>query len=197
MHMCVSGCLFSEELCTPGVDWCYDDGAFGRCIVLNGDADADDLHRYEFEKEELESLESEIEKLMLDGYKWSHRRTQCIVQTLLYSFRSGNAFNRLLCDIMKPDESENQQRELEEPSQRPINVFDIIGSPALSLSIFSADIEVTTLVVNIPSLVLAPSELRHISSERHLKSSGEDNIDRVEKLRMFLFNEVFLNRGLK
>ncbi|XP_050691832.1 uncharacterized protein LOC126983235 isoform X2 [Eriocheir sinensis] len=92
------GCLFSDTLCEKDREWCFDDQAFGHCLSDYGHYSGDDLYRYELGSEELRILEQEMQRLFLLGYRWSHTYTQCVLQTLLKSFRSQVEFDISTCN---------------------------------------------------------------------------------------------------
>ncbi|XP_024081588.1 receptor-type tyrosine-protein phosphatase N2 [Cimex lectularius] len=125
------GCLFSEDLCNEATQWCFDDGAFGKCINRLDTADPESLYRHELDKEDLDTLEYELEKLLQTGYKWSHMHTQCVLHALLYSFRTGNDFERAICDRLKEKDLEDAQDTKDsEKSPSPVNVAFIKYTPS-------------------------------------------------------------------
>lgn len=97
------GCLFSENLCDPQTERCFNDLAFGKCISLYTNLESEDLYQYNLDAGELELLRRQLERLELDGYKWRHPFTQCIMQILLHNLRYGqNDLRELrLCDQLK------------------------------------------------------------------------------------------------
>ncbi|BES96315.1 PTPc [Nesidiocoris tenuis] len=99
------GCLFSEELCKAS-QWCYDDGAFGRCLSQDPDYE-EDTYRHQLQSDDLEKLEYELGKLLENGYRWSHRHTQCVLQSLLHSFRTGYDYDSVYCDSLKDKDLES------------------------------------------------------------------------------------------
>lgn len=95
------GCLFSQSLCNPRTEICYNDLAFGRCLPLYGDLSEEDYYQYDFDIDELELLRLQLEKLQIDGYKWSHPYTQCIMLTSLYNLRHGKNYDLGQCQRLK------------------------------------------------------------------------------------------------
>ncbi|CAL7947394.1 unnamed protein product [Xylocopa violacea] len=98
------GCLFSKSLCDPQTETCYNDLAFGRCVPLYTDPYGEDYYQYyqyNFNIDELELLRLQLEKLQIDGYKWSHPYTQCIMQTSLYNLRHEENYDLRLCQHLK------------------------------------------------------------------------------------------------
>ncbi|KZC11930.1 Receptor-type tyrosine-protein phosphatase N2 [Dufourea novaeangliae] len=95
------GCLFSKSLCNPRTETCYNDLAFGRCLPLYTDLNEEDYYQYDFNVDELELLRLQLERLQIDGYKWSHPYTQCIMQTSLYNLRHGETYDLRLCQHLK------------------------------------------------------------------------------------------------
>ncbi|XP_026329243.1 receptor-type tyrosine-protein phosphatase N2 isoform X9 [Hyposmocoma kahamanoa] len=121
------GCLFSSSLCIKGVEWCYDDFAFGRCIsIFEEEAEEGDLYRYDMNSEQLKWFESELQRLAERGYRWEHAYTQCVLQAMLYTLRQDldpAKVNAKICDhfadpklsnIPLDDENENTEAEPDE-----------------------------------------------------------------------------------
>ncbi|XP_045119027.1 uncharacterized protein LOC123508987 [Portunus trituberculatus] len=92
------GCLFSDTLCNQDREWCFDDQAFGHCLSDYGHYSSEDLYKYVLGSEELRVLEQEMQRLFMLGYRWSHTYTQCVLQTLLRSFRDGVEFDISTCN---------------------------------------------------------------------------------------------------
>ncbi|XP_024936443.1 receptor-type tyrosine-protein phosphatase N2 isoform X2 [Cephus cinctus] len=95
------GCLFSENLCDPATETCYNDLAFGRCISLYTNLQREDLEQYNLDPEELELLRLQLERLEYNGYTWQHPYTQCIVQSSLNTLRYGIESDYELCRGLK------------------------------------------------------------------------------------------------
>ncbi|XP_043524231.1 receptor-type tyrosine-protein phosphatase N2 isoform X3 [Frieseomelitta varia] len=95
------GCLFSESLCDPRMETCYNDLAFGRCLPLYTDLNDEDYYQYNFNVDELELLRLQLERLQVDEYKWSHPYTQCIMQMILYNLRHRENYDLRLCQHLK------------------------------------------------------------------------------------------------
>ncbi|XP_050668054.1 uncharacterized protein LOC126967570 [Leptidea sinapis] len=82
------GCLFSPSLCLEGVEWCYDDFAFGKCIpIYENDLEEDSLFRYDMGSAQLQWFEGELQRLATRGYRWEHAYTQCVLQSMLYALK--------------------------------------------------------------------------------------------------------------
>ncbi|XP_026724578.1 receptor-type tyrosine-protein phosphatase N2 isoform X2 [Trichoplusia ni] len=82
------GCLFSSSLCVEGVEWCYDDFAFGKCIpVYEREVEDGSLYRFDMSSEQLQWFEGELQRLASRGYRWEHAYTQCVLQAMLYTLR--------------------------------------------------------------------------------------------------------------
>ncbi|KAL2720816.1 receptor-type tyrosine-protein phosphatase-like N isoform X1 [Vespula squamosa] len=81
------GCRFNINLCDSQTEVCYDDLAFGKCISLYSNFEADNLYQYKFDTEELNVLRLQLQRLEIQGYKWSHPYTQCILRTSLNNLR--------------------------------------------------------------------------------------------------------------
>ncbi|KAK2579239.1 hypothetical protein KPH14_008206 [Odynerus spinipes] len=81
------GCRFNRNLCDSQTEVCYDDLAFGKCIPLYSNFDAEDLYQYNLNAEELDEIRLQLQRLEHEGYKWSHPYTQCILRTSLYNLR--------------------------------------------------------------------------------------------------------------
>lgn len=95
------GCLFSESLCNPRTETCYNDLAFGKCLPLYTDLNDEDYYQYNFNVDELELLRLQLERLQVDEYKWSHPYTQCIMQMTLYNLRYWENYDLRLCQHLK------------------------------------------------------------------------------------------------
>ncbi|XP_047512029.1 receptor-type tyrosine-protein phosphatase N2 isoform X2 [Pieris napi] len=96
------GCLFSSTLCVEGVEWCFDDFAFGKCIpIYESDVEEGSLYQYDMRSGQLQWFEEELQRLATQGYRWEHAYTQCILQSMLYALRQqldpANV-NAKLCD---------------------------------------------------------------------------------------------------
>ncbi|XP_046621979.1 receptor-type tyrosine-protein phosphatase N2 isoform X1 [Neodiprion virginianus] len=98
------GCLFSENLCQPDVEFCYNDLAFGRCLQKYGNIEDDDLYKYDLRPNQLQLLRVQLEELAIDGYRWSHPYTQCIIQRSLYALRFRTPNEGELCNRLKEKE---------------------------------------------------------------------------------------------
>ncbi|XP_076291389.1 tyrosine phosphatase IA-2 isoform X2 [Lasioglossum baleicum] len=95
------GCLFSKNLCNPRTETCYNDLAFGRCLPLYGDLNEEDYYQYDFNIDELELLRQQLGRLQIDGYKWSHPYTQCIMLASLYNLRHRENYDFGQCQRLK------------------------------------------------------------------------------------------------
>ncbi|CAH0395282.1 unnamed protein product [Bemisia tabaci] len=100
------GCLFSEALCDPEQEFCYDDFAFGRCVNVFDEVSREDLFKFELADVELNVLSRELERLASSGYRWSHIYTQCVLQTLLDSLKSGEVYDSTVCIPLRDQEVE-------------------------------------------------------------------------------------------
>ncbi|XP_047021434.1 receptor-type tyrosine-protein phosphatase N2 isoform X4 [Helicoverpa zea] len=96
------GCLFSASLCVEGVEWCYDDFAFGKCIpVYEKEVEEGSLFQYDMSSEQLQWFEGELQRLASRGYRWEHAYTQCVLQAMLYTLRQDldpATVNTKICD---------------------------------------------------------------------------------------------------
>lgn len=88
------GCQFSKAVCQEDVERCFDDFAFGQCV---GNYEDFDRYRYDLGREELRTLEREMERLFVLGYRWTHRYTQCVIQLILLSIREGTDYDEDVC----------------------------------------------------------------------------------------------------
>ncbi|EEB18641.1 conserved hypothetical protein [Pediculus humanus corporis] len=108
-----SGCLFNSELCKPEDEWCFDDNAFGKCISYKDGTEGgeegeggEDFYEYQIGSDFLRLLKKELENLIKNGYRWSHVYTQCVIKSLLFSYRYQKNFDKTLCDSL-PDYDPN------------------------------------------------------------------------------------------
>ncbi|XP_011688664.1 PREDICTED: uncharacterized protein LOC105450504 [Wasmannia auropunctata] len=114
------GCLFSEDICDPQTEKCFDDLAFGKCIPGYTNLENDNLYQYNnLDIDELELLQSmrlQLMRLESDGYNWKHPFTQCIVQTLLHNLRYGqnNLRDFRLCQYLKKPHLDEQDGFIDE-----------------------------------------------------------------------------------
>ncbi|XP_028170723.1 receptor-type tyrosine-protein phosphatase N2 isoform X3 [Ostrinia furnacalis] len=95
------GCLFSATLCVDGVEWCYDDFAFGRCIQIYEEPDEGALYKYDMSSGQLQWFEGELQRLASRGYRWEHAYTQCVLQAMLYTLRQNldpSIVNTKICE---------------------------------------------------------------------------------------------------
>lgn len=96
------GCLFSASLCVEGVEWCYDDFAFGKCIpIFEDEPDEGALYQYDMSSEQLKWFEGELQRLASRGYGWEHAYTQCMLQAMLYTLRQAldpTSVNTKICE---------------------------------------------------------------------------------------------------
>ncbi|XP_041977050.1 receptor-type tyrosine-protein phosphatase N2 isoform X2 [Aricia agestis] len=96
------GCLFSQSLCIEGVEWCYDDFAFGKCIpIYDNDPEEGSLYQYDMSSTQLQWFERQLQQLASRGYRWEHAYTQCVLQSMLYALRhhlNPANVNSKLCD---------------------------------------------------------------------------------------------------
>ncbi|XP_060800347.1 receptor-type tyrosine-protein phosphatase N2 isoform X5 [Amyelois transitella] len=116
------GCLFSASLCVEGVEWCYDDFAFGKCILIYDEEPEDgSLYKYDMSTEQLQWFEDELQRLASRGYRWEHAYTQCELQAMLYTLRQGldpAEVNNKICDQfadpkLSSDSLEDENTEIE------------------------------------------------------------------------------------
>lgn len=89
------GCSFVETLCEEE-EFCYDDGLFGRCESVSR-LGAADLWRPELDSSGAKLLESELERLFEQGYRWHHVYSQCVVRSALSAIRHGRLYDPGFC----------------------------------------------------------------------------------------------------
>lgn len=128
------GCLFSDRLCEEGVEICYDDFAFGRCI--RNDArhlDDADLYQYTLDKDTLHDLSQELRRLFAMGYRWSHTYTQCRLQAMLYSAKNDIPLDTNSCTHLVDQDLEGALKALEgEDSIDPREVAIVKYTPSIA-----------------------------------------------------------------
>lgn len=164
------GCLFSEDICDPQTEKCFDDLAFGKCIPRYTNLENDDLYQYNLNDGELELLQSvrlQLMRLESDGYKWKHPFTQCIVQTLLHNLRYGqnNLRDFRLCEYLKKPNL-NEQDEL---------IDEII--PAIAILRISADNE--NPENNLADILYHPQDIK--DNSEYMKWRSESNRASINK----------------
>lgn len=89
------GCSFVETLCEED-EFCYDDGLFGRCESVSR-LGAADLWRPDLDVSGAKLLESELERLWEQGYRWRHVYSQCVVRSALSAIRHGRLYDPGFC----------------------------------------------------------------------------------------------------
>jgi len=88
------GCLVSPVLCLE-TEECVDDDLFGSCRKFSHQGK---VHRYTLTREERQELEEVLEQLAVNGFKWRHLYTQCIVTSLLLNYRGEAWIDPSICD---------------------------------------------------------------------------------------------------
>ncbi|KAL1428024.1 hypothetical protein MTO96_000361 [Rhipicephalus appendiculatus] len=91
----MGGCSFVETLCEED-EFCYDDGLFGRCESVSR-LGAADLWRPDLDVSGAKLLESELERLWEQGYRWRHVYSQCVVRSALSAIRHGRLYDPGFC----------------------------------------------------------------------------------------------------
>lgn len=89
------GCSFVETLCEEN-EFCYDDGLFGRC-ESGSRLGAADLWRPTLDTTGAKLLESELERLWAQGYRWRHVYSQCVVRSALSAIQHGRLYDPGFC----------------------------------------------------------------------------------------------------
>ncbi|XP_023288665.1 receptor-type tyrosine-protein phosphatase N2 [Orussus abietinus] len=123
------GCLFSENLCLPETEFCYDDLAFGRCISLESNREDEDLFQYNLGLAELRLLRLELKKLETAGFKWSHPYSQCIIQSTLYSIRLGVEHDLESCEYSR-ESNRHRFINLPEDNSQPLPIAVVKFKPS-------------------------------------------------------------------
>lgn len=88
------GCSFVQTLCEED-EFCFDDGLFGRCESATHLEK--DLWRPMLELGDAKLLESELERLWAQGYRWRHVYSQCVVRSALASIRHRRLYDPGFC----------------------------------------------------------------------------------------------------
>ena len=72
----------------------FSDNAFGKCISYKDGTEGgeegeggEDFYEYQIGSDFLRLLKKELENLIKNGYRWSHVYTQCVIKSLLFSYR--------------------------------------------------------------------------------------------------------------
>ncbi|MPC36142.1 hypothetical protein E2C01_029592 [Portunus trituberculatus] len=90
------------------------------------------VDKYVLGSEELRVLEQEMQRLFMLGYRWSHTYTQCVLQTLLRSFRDGVEFDISTCngDLDQDLEGALKAIEGEELPSEATQHYNTTGTPS-------------------------------------------------------------------
>lgn len=128
------GCLFSDRLCEEGVEICYDDFAFGRCVENDArQVDDADLYQYTLDKDTLHDLSQELRRLFALGYRWSHAYTQCRLQAMLYAAKNDIPLDTNSCTHLVDQDLEGALQALEgEDSIDPREVAIVKYTPSIA-----------------------------------------------------------------
>merc|ERR1712203_777831 len=90
------GCLFSNEVCNED-EICFDDLILGRCISDDSEIDVDEGLQ-PLSTDDQSVLDVEVERLLEQGFRWDDPYFQCVIQTLIGSFRYyGLEYDTTLC----------------------------------------------------------------------------------------------------
>lgn len=90
----VVGCRFNSDVCQDD-EVCVDDLLFGNCQKAE---ERQDNYGYALTAGQLDELGVEVRRLVDGGYEWRHLYTQCVVASLLLSYRCQRPYDRAVCD---------------------------------------------------------------------------------------------------
>jgi len=90
----IVGCRFNNDICLEDED-CVDDLLFGNC---QKSASNKDRYSYVLTVAQLQQLEDEVRRLVKEEYEWQDLYTQCVISSLLLSFRCHRPYDRSICD---------------------------------------------------------------------------------------------------
>ncbi|XP_055387880.1 uncharacterized protein LOC129616309, partial [Condylostylus longicornis] len=96
------GCLYVGSLCLSGMEFCYDDLMFGKCLSKSG-VDVDDIDRTPVSEEQSRILATMLEELQGADLGWDHPFVQCQIQGTLFAMRRRTQLPPNLCANLAPD----------------------------------------------------------------------------------------------
>merc|ERR1712226_895269 len=134
------GCLYANDVCTQD-EICFDDLILGRCISTNSEID-DNEGLQPLSTDDQSVLDAEVEQLLQDqGFGWNDPYTQCVLQTLISSFRYyGLEYDTTLCKAAFLPELSIERRvdvpkkfiipdgDIDSTNNKNLEVFDDEGS---------------------------------------------------------------------
>ncbi|XP_031636575.1 uncharacterized protein LOC116349327 [Contarinia nasturtii] len=104
------GCLYIDELCLQGIEYCFDDDVIGKCIS----GDGNDIHIAQ--KEFLDpSAQTEFSDVFRDVHSivnrhslpWDHEYVQCRLQNSLFAISNKLPYSSAICWEKAPERGSN------------------------------------------------------------------------------------------
>merc|ERR1712018_246737 len=131
------GCLFSNDVCTQD-EICFDDLILGRCISADSEID-DDEGLQPLSTDDQSFLDAEVERLLEQGFRWDDSYTQCVLQTIIGSFRYyGLDYDTTLCKAAFLPELSIERR-VDVPKKFILPDGDIDSTNNKNLNIYNAE----------------------------------------------------------
>merc|ERR1711879_250878 len=122
-----------------GDEICFDDLILGRCISTNSEID-DKEGLQPLSTDDQSMLDAEVEQLLQDqGFGWNDPYTQCVLQTLISSFRYyGLEYDTTLCKAAFLPELSIERR-VDVPKKFILPDGDIDSTNNKNLNIYNAE----------------------------------------------------------
>merc|ERR1711997_692833 len=131
------GCLFSNEVCNED-EICFDDLILGRCISDDSEIDVDEGLQ-PLSTDDQSVLDVEVERLLEQGFRWDDPYFQCVIQTLIGSFRYyGLEYDTTLCKAAFLPELSIERR-VDVPKKFILPDGDIDSTNNKNLNIYNAE----------------------------------------------------------
>jgi len=131
------GCLFSNEVCNEN-EICFDDLILGRCVSDDSEIDAEEGLQ-PLSTDDQSVLDNEVEQLLEQGFRWDDPYFQCVIQTLIGSFRYyGLEYDTTLCKAAFLPELSIERR-VDVPKKFILSDSDIDNTNSKNLNIEEDD----------------------------------------------------------
>merc|ERR1712244_131739 len=131
------GCLFSNEVCNED-EICFDDLILGRGISDDSEIDVDEGLQ-PLSTDDQSVLDTEVERLLEQGFRWDDPYFQCVIQTLIGSFRYyGLEYDTTLCKAAFLPELSIERR-VDVPKKFILPDGDVDSTNNKNLNIYNAE----------------------------------------------------------